>query len=186
MTARQTDSLINRFLDTFSKDEKIPVTEVQGWFKDNKHIPIRTLQWYAQEGLIPSPQFEGRNGFYRVEDFLLLIDTIRIIRSLKASLTVKFGVLRDVLRKYSDNPRRIVDLLLNLIEEFPIFYQIDVFEEEVYDTTNDLIWHDTFAALVKGVDLDKFRILDIEDDIDRKKSEKKVNADKFRASGLDV
>lgn len=160
---------IKDFLDLFSKDEKIPVTEVQGWIKENKHIPIRTFQWYVQEGLIPPPQFEGRNGFYRVDDFRLLVDIIRIIRTLKASMTVRFGELRDVLRKYNDNSRRIVDLLLNLIDEFPIFLHADETEEEYYYSTNDFVWSGTFDALIKGVDLNKFSILDISDDFERKK-----------------
>lgn len=161
----KSDKRIEDFLKEFNTLGKIPVTKVQEWYKNQKGIPIRTFQFYCKEGLIPSPEFQGREGFYSLEDFYILRDIMYIVMWVKDSAKVRITKLRRVLRKYVKRKRELIDMLLNLTDEFPLYYTDEVDEEDFYDRICDEIWERVFSDLEKGIELDKYSILDVADEI---------------------
>jgi len=161
----KSDARIEEFLKEFKPSGKIPVTKVQDWYKNNKGLPPRTFQFYCKESLIPSPKFEGRQGFYSFEDFYMLRDIMYILMWVKDSAKVRITKLRRVLKKYSKRKRKLVDTLLNVADEFPIYYSDEVEEEDFYDKVCDEIWGRVFSDLENGVDLDKYSIFDVADEV---------------------
>ena len=146
----------------------MPLFEVREWYEKNKGVSVRTFQWYGQEGFIPLPSYEGREGYYSLEDFRIVMDTMYIISWIKTSSKVKVTRLRRVLLKYKDSRRKILDALLNLIEQFPIYYWDDLKAEDFYDPVCDAIWLAIFNKLEEGVDLNALRMSDIADEVRNK------------------
>lgn len=159
----KSDARIEEFLKEYKSSGKIPVTKVQDWYKDNKGIPLRTFQFYCKEGLIPSPKFTGRRGFYSLKDFYMLRDVMYLVAWIKDSAKVRTTKLRRILEKYPK--RKVMDMLLNLAEEFPIYYSDEVEEEDFYDKICDEIWGRVFSDLEDGVNLDKYKIFDVADKV---------------------
>ena len=161
----KSDARVENFLKEFKPSGKIPVTKVQDWYKDNKGIPSRTFQLYCKEELIPSPEFEGRQGFYSLENFYMLCDIMHIVMWVKDSAKVRVTKLRRVLKKYSEKKRELVDMLLNLVDECPIYYSERRRGEYFYDKICDEIWGRVFSDLEKGVDLAEYKIFDVVDEV---------------------
>jgi hypothetical protein len=156
------------------KDEgRIPVVEVQEWFRIQKRLPTRTFQWYVKEELFPAPIFEGRNGFYSIEDFKTLMDLIRIIRTLKDNVNLTFSKFRNILRLYKNVLRQLLDMLLNLLENYPMGYWDEDNSEAVYSIENYNIWTKVFEKLEKGGSLEEIYILDIQEEVVRENLGKK-------------
>jgi len=160
---------INEFINSRLKDGKIPLSDVHEWYGQNKGIPIRTFQWYVQEEFIPAPSYEGREGFYTIDHFNIVRDTIYIMGWIKSSSKVRLTGLKRVLQKYKHNPREILDLLLNLVEEFPIYYSDDVREEDRYDSFCDMLWREVFKRVEEGCDLKELKLTEIAEEIRKTK-----------------
>ena len=164
MLEKDYDPRITEFLNKYVED-KVPSIDAQTWFKDNKGLPPRTFQWYVREELLPSPKLiEGRHHFYTKDEFRLLIDMVNVIQALKESTLIRFSMLKKVFGKYKDM-RALVDQLLMLTEKWPIYKPDQGGEEAYYNNINDRVWKIAIERLGKGVDLDKFTIIDIEAEV---------------------
>lgn len=152
------------FLNEFKTDGKIPVVKVQNWFKENKGVPIRTFQWYCTEGLIRAPKFTGRKGFYTIDEFHIISDILRVASAIKASNTVRLANLYTASKAYSGKAK-LLDFLLNLIDNFPIYKADEQGEDFYYNSINDEVWLRVFRLLEKKAPLKNIRMLAIEKDI---------------------
>jgi len=159
---------VTELLSKYSKSGKIPLSEVHDWYEKNKGIPIRTSQWYVQEEFIPAPSYEGRKGYYSLKDFKIVRETVYIIGWIKSSSKVKITRLKRVLKKYAKDRQAILNTLLNLVEEFPIYSTDDVNEEDRYDIFCDMLWKEVFDRLEKGVNLKTLKLTEIAEEVRKK------------------
>ena len=164
MLEKDYDPRRKEFLNKYAED-KIPSIDIQTWFKDNKGLPPRTFQWYVREELLFSPKLiEGRHHFYTKDEFCLLVDMINVIQGLKESTLIRFSMLKKVFGKYK-NLRALVDQLLELTEKWPLYKPDQGGDEPYYNNINDRVWKVAIERLGKGVDLDTFKIIDIEAEV---------------------
>lgn len=61
-------------------------------------VPTRTIRYYTQQGLLPSPMLRGRVGYY--DDTHL--DRLRLIKELQEKRFLPLSVIRSVVRHYED------------------------------------------------------------------------------------
>ena len=57
-------------------------------------VPTRTIRYYTQQGLIPSPTLRGRVGYYDERH----LDRLRLIKELQEKRYLPLGVIRSVIR----------------------------------------------------------------------------------------
>ena len=105
---------------------------------------------------------------YSLEDFKIVRDTIYIIGWIKSSSKVKITRLKRVLKKYAKDRQVILNTLLNLVEEFPIYSTDDVNEEDQYDIFCDMLWKEVFDRLEKGVNLKTLKLTEIAEEVRKK------------------
>jgi DNA-binding transcriptional MerR regulator len=61
-------------------------------------VPTRTIRYYTQQGLLPSPRLRGRVGFYAAEH----VDRLRLIKELQEKRFLPLSVIRTVVRKFEE------------------------------------------------------------------------------------
>lgn len=59
-------------------------------------VPTRTIRYYTQQGLLPSPQLRGRVGFYDEAH----LDRLRLIKELQEKRFLPLSVIRSVIRHF--------------------------------------------------------------------------------------
>ncbi len=59
-------------------------------------VPTRTIRYYTQQGLLPSPKLRGRVGHYDERH----VDRLRLIKELKEKRYLPLSVIRSVVRNY--------------------------------------------------------------------------------------
>ena len=155
---------VEEFLNKYQEEDKIPAIDAQNWCRDNLGLPPRTFQWYMTGKLIPQPKIvKGRNHFYTQKDFMSLLEYIRIVRVLKTSTRIRFKSLRKILNNSKDR-RKVLDLLLNMIDEYPIYDHPETGEMPYYNVVNDLVWSKTIDKLEKELKPDSINLIDFEEE----------------------
>jgi DNA-binding transcriptional MerR regulator len=61
-------------------------------------VPTRTIRYYTQQELLPSPKLRGRVGFYDERH----VDRLRLIKELQEKRFLPLSVIRSVVRHYED------------------------------------------------------------------------------------
>jgi DNA-binding transcriptional MerR regulator len=59
-------------------------------------VPTRTIRYYTQQGLLPSPRLQGRVGFYDEHH----LDRLRLIKELQEKRFLPLSVIRSVVRHF--------------------------------------------------------------------------------------
>ena len=59
-------------------------------------VPTRTIRYYTQQGLLPSPKLEGRVGYYDETH----LDRLRLIKELREKRFLPLAVIRSVVRHF--------------------------------------------------------------------------------------
>lgn len=59
-------------------------------------VPTRTIRYYTQQGLLPSPELRGRVGYYNANH----VERLRLIKELQEKRYLPLSVIRSVLRRY--------------------------------------------------------------------------------------
>lgn len=59
-------------------------------------VPTRTIRYYTQQGLLPSPKLRGRVGYYDERH----VDRLRLIKELQEKRFLPLGVIRSVIRHF--------------------------------------------------------------------------------------
>lgn len=59
-------------------------------------VPTRTIRYYTQQGLLPSPTLRGRVGFYDEGH----LERLRLIKELQEKRYLPLGVIRSVMRHF--------------------------------------------------------------------------------------
>jgi DNA-binding transcriptional MerR regulator len=59
-------------------------------------VPTRTIRYYTQQGLLPSPRLRGRVGFYDEGH----VDRLRLIKELQEKRYLPLSVIRSVMRHF--------------------------------------------------------------------------------------
>jgi DNA-binding transcriptional MerR regulator len=59
-------------------------------------VPTRTIRYYTQQGLIPSPTLRGRVGFYDETH----VDRLRLIKELQEKRFLPLSVIRSIVRHF--------------------------------------------------------------------------------------
>lgn len=59
-------------------------------------VPTRTIRYYTQQGLLPSPKLKGRVGYYDGQH----LDRLRLIKELQEKRYLPLGVIRSVMRHF--------------------------------------------------------------------------------------
>ncbi len=59
-------------------------------------VPTRTIRYYTQQGLLPSPRLKGRVGFYDEGH----LDRLRLIKELQEKRFLPLSVIRSVVRHF--------------------------------------------------------------------------------------
>jgi DNA-binding transcriptional MerR regulator len=155
------DVHLKEFLSKYTDNDKIPVAEIQNFFNMFYSIAPRTFQFYTKEGLLPAPNFEWRNGYYSKEEVGYIFDTIRIIQEVKGSMMIKLKTLRNIINRYKDKRKEILDALLEAIEHYPL-RKPNGMNVLRYKSDNDKLLESIFNQLESGVDLERFSIIDME------------------------
>lgn len=61
-------------------------------------VPTRTIRYYTQQGLLPSPELKGRVGFYNGHH----LDRLRLIKELQEKRYLPLSVIRSVIRHFEE------------------------------------------------------------------------------------
>jgi DNA-binding transcriptional MerR regulator len=61
-------------------------------------VPTRTIRYYTQQGLLPSPELQGRVGYYNGRH----LDRLRLIKELQEKRYLPLGVIRSVIRHFEE------------------------------------------------------------------------------------
>jgi DNA-binding transcriptional MerR regulator len=61
-------------------------------------VPTRTIRYYTQQGLLPSPRLRGRVGYYDEGH----LDRLRLIKELQEKRFLPLSVIRSVVRHFED------------------------------------------------------------------------------------
>ena len=61
-------------------------------------VPTRTIRYYTQQGLLPSPQLRGRVGFYDETH----VDRLRLIKELQEKRFLPLAVIRSIIRHFEE------------------------------------------------------------------------------------
>lgn len=59
-------------------------------------VPTRTIRYYTQQGLLPSPKLKGRVGYYEERH----LDRLRLIKELQEKRYLPLSVIRSVMRHF--------------------------------------------------------------------------------------
>lgn len=59
-------------------------------------VPTRTIRYYTQQGLLPSPKLKGRVGYYDDRH----VDRLRLIKELQEKRFLPLSVIRSVIRHF--------------------------------------------------------------------------------------
>jgi DNA-binding transcriptional MerR regulator len=59
-------------------------------------VPTRTIRYYTQQGLLPSPRLQGRVGYYDDQH----LDRLRLIKELQEKRFLPLSVIRSVVRHF--------------------------------------------------------------------------------------
>ncbi len=59
-------------------------------------VPTRTIRYYTQQGLLPSPKLRGRVGFYDESH----VDRLRLIKELQEKRFLPLSVIRSIVRHF--------------------------------------------------------------------------------------
>ncbi|MGH2760814.1 MAG: MerR family transcriptional regulator [Actinomycetota bacterium] len=59
-------------------------------------VPTRTIRYYTQQGLLPSPELKGRVGYYNSRH----LDRLRLIKELQEKRYLPLSVIRSVIRHF--------------------------------------------------------------------------------------
>lgn len=146
------------------KDDRIPLTDVHSWVKENCQIAPRTFQLYVQEGLLPKPNFEWKNGFYTKKTFNDILDRIQVIKGIKLSEYIIMKTLKDIFENYKGKSEEVTQKLLSAIEEFPV-YKLKGGSPR-YSHNNDKTLKRICDELREGVDLKTISFFDIQGEVE--------------------
>lgn len=61
-------------------------------------VPTRTIRYYTQQGLLPSPELRGRVGFYDETH----LDRLRLIKELQEKRYLPLAVIRSIIRHFEE------------------------------------------------------------------------------------
>ncbi len=61
-------------------------------------VPTRTIRYYTQQGLLPSPELQGRVGYYDGRH----LDRLRLIKELQEKRYLPLSVIRSVIRHFEE------------------------------------------------------------------------------------
>jgi DNA-binding transcriptional MerR regulator len=61
-------------------------------------VPTRTIRYYTQQGLLPSPRLQGRVGYYEERH----LDRLRLIKELQEKRYLPLSVIKSVVRHFED------------------------------------------------------------------------------------
>jgi DNA-binding transcriptional MerR regulator len=61
-------------------------------------VPTRTIRYYTQQGLLPSPELRGRVGYYNARH----LDRLRLIKELQEKRYLPLSVIRSVIRHFEE------------------------------------------------------------------------------------
>lgn len=61
-------------------------------------VPTRTIRYYTQQGLLPSPELKGRVGYYNGRH----LDRLRLIKELQEKRYLPLSVIRSVIRHFEE------------------------------------------------------------------------------------
>lgn len=154
----------NRAFNEVLKSETISLSD----FKivlESIGLPLRTFQWYAKEGFIESPKYEGREGYYDRREAGIVATKLRVIKALRESPGIKLIVIRKLFKKYDKSIEDLLDILQGAIENYPARKIVDGLIKEVRE--NHLIQEEVIKALIeKEVDLKNFKVTDIADQLE--------------------
>lgn len=95
------------------------ISEIYRKAQELYHIPQRTLQWYATEGLIPKPIHQGREAFYDIEESKIY-NYLSVIKNLKDMYNLILPKIRQLINQYTDQIEQLDRLLIDLATQYPV------------------------------------------------------------------
>jgi DNA-binding transcriptional MerR regulator len=153
---------IENFIKAKSKDGNLYLTDIYDFLNTRFRVPIRTFQWYVQETLLPAPKYEGRVGFYYEKVGSIVLERIRLIKSLK-EYDVKFSTIKKIFDRNEGKDDALIDRLSTVIESYPLFERGADPDEPVYNWQNAKTIQKYCERLAGGGDLEQIKVLDIEE-----------------------
>lgn len=154
------------YIDTFVKarikEGKLYLPDVYEFIKSRFMIPVRTFQWYVQEGLLPEPIDEGRTRYYPEELATQVLEKVRLLKALKEYSVIKFSVIKTIFEKYEKESPALIDLLSTAIENYPVFERGRIPDEPVFSWDNSEIMKELCNKLSRGEELGSIKVLNIE------------------------
>ena len=154
---------INDLIKNYTKEGRVPVSEVHQWYRRHRGIPIRNFQRYVSNGILPPPVYEGRNAYYSVDVLSeIIIPLMRMINGIKRSNRLELKHLRNLYNKNKTSNKE--DMLKSfqyfmglykkrfdkLAAEHPI-YSVSPSGDYEYSELNDLKWYEFFTKQYEGL-----------------------------------
>jgi DNA-binding transcriptional MerR regulator len=154
------------FVKEKTRDGKLALADVCEFLRTRFRIPVRTFQWYVEEGYLPSPLDENTKAKYYSADVAEeVLEKARLIKELKEYSVVKFSTIKDIFDNYKERKTKLIDFLSTIIEEFPAFERGMDPLEPVFSWENAEIIKRACQRLQKGEQLENIKMSEIEREI---------------------
>jgi len=153
---------IEHYIKEKSVNGKIALSDSYDFLKTRFNIPVRTFQWYVQEGLLPRPDMQGKNGFYPDDVALEVLEKARLIKEMKKYSVIKFSTIKSIFDNYRERRLKLIEALTNLIEQFPPFERGSDPDEPVFSWENAEVVKRVCERMRRGVQLEEISAVSIE------------------------
>jgi len=143
----------------------ISLSSLREFLQEQFEITPRTLSWYLSEGLIPKPEYEGREGYYDVEK-IDIINFVGALRILNREFNAPLRAASRVLSRHQKDLKRLVDMLGGLATDYPVqpWPFLDITGKNV---RNRIIREYFFEKLAQVETLEELSLLEVVEVLER-------------------
>jgi len=146
--------------------QRVLLSSLREFLLEQFEITPRTLSWYLSEGIIPKPEYDGREGYYNLEK-IDIINFIGALRMLNREFNAPLRAASRVLSRHQKNLKRLVDMLGGLATEYPVqpwpFLDFDITGK---NARNRLIRERFFERLAQVKTLEELSLLKLVEELE--------------------